>query len=256
MRRFRAVLSFLTVIPGGVHSVDLAAKGFSLAPLIGIVIAIPTFLALELYTFIGKLLAASIAVAIQLLLTGFLHIDGFADTVDGLASRRCGEEMLKIVKDPRRGSFAIAAVCLDIVLTLAAFYTLISLGREVLPILVAVYSWSYGSIAMHALSLPPEPYPGLGRAFSMAIRSRRSIAELLTILTAITIATSMLSFCVPIVVASMILATAVCSRVIRKRLGFATGDTMGFCYEMSKLVGLVVAASLSRALPFYIIWSR
>jgi adenosylcobinamide-GDP ribazoletransferase len=45
-----------------------------------------------------------------------LHLDGLADTADGLASRRSGEEMLEVMHDSRCGAFGVQATVLVLIL--------------------------------------------------------------------------------------------------------------------------------------------
>jgi adenosylcobinamide-GDP ribazoletransferase len=58
------------------------------------------------------LLAAVLSTAATILLTGGLHEDGLADTVDGLSSSRQREAVLQTMKDPRIGSFGALALML------------------------------------------------------------------------------------------------------------------------------------------------
>ena len=51
------------------------------------------------------LIAASLAVVTQVLLTRAMHLDGLADTVDGLGSARTGAAALAVMRDPRLGAF-------------------------------------------------------------------------------------------------------------------------------------------------------
>lgn len=48
---------------------------------------------------------------IPVLLTGGIHLDGYADTCDALASYASPEKKQEILKDPRCGAFAVIRVC-------------------------------------------------------------------------------------------------------------------------------------------------
>ena len=48
---------------------------------------------------------------IPVLLTGGIHLDGYADTCDALASCASPEKKQEILKDPRCGAFAVIRVC-------------------------------------------------------------------------------------------------------------------------------------------------
>lgn len=55
----------------------------------------------------GELLYAAVAAVVPLLITGGIHMDGYMDTVDALASWQPRERRLEIMKDSHCGSFAV-----------------------------------------------------------------------------------------------------------------------------------------------------
>ena len=59
----------------------------------------------------GALIKGAVGVTIPLLVTGGIHMDGFMDTVDALASCQPRERKLEILKDSRVGAFAAMACC-------------------------------------------------------------------------------------------------------------------------------------------------
>ncbi len=77
-------------------------------PLIGVVIALLLgvwfFLASLLQ--IDRLIMALVTMIIPLVITGGIHIDGFADTVDALSSHASQEKKRAILKDSNIGAFA------------------------------------------------------------------------------------------------------------------------------------------------------
>ncbi len=56
---------------------------------------------------LGSLIFGAVAVAIPLIITGGIHMDGFCDTVDALSSHGNKEDKLRILKDPNAGAFAV-----------------------------------------------------------------------------------------------------------------------------------------------------
>ena len=71
-----------------------------------------------------RLLGAVLAVAVLGLLTGGLHLDGLADTADGLASRRPREEALTIMRQGDTGPLGVAALVLAVLLQVTALAAL------------------------------------------------------------------------------------------------------------------------------------
>ena len=68
---------------------------------------------------VGTVLFAAVAALIPLFVTGGIHLDGFCDTVDALASHQTREKKLEILKDPSiccdgmYGLFALNLCALD-----------------------------------------------------------------------------------------------------------------------------------------------
>ena len=78
----RAALGFLTVVGGATPRDDRAPAWFGVVgALVGLAVGGAWWVAGELWP---ALLAAVIAVAVDAALTGFLHLDGLADSADGL----------------------------------------------------------------------------------------------------------------------------------------------------------------------------
>lgn len=80
-------------------------------PLIGLCIG--AVMALWLYLCdrlaLGTVLRGTVGAALPLLITGGIHMDGFMDTTDAMASWKSPEERLAILKDSHVGAFAVMA---------------------------------------------------------------------------------------------------------------------------------------------------
>lgn len=71
-------------------------------------------------TWLSSLAIAILIVITHIVMTGGLHLDGVADTADGLLSNRSKDEMLAIMKDPRVGSNAVIALLCVLLLKIVA----------------------------------------------------------------------------------------------------------------------------------------
>ena len=70
---------------------------------------------------IGIFINAAVSVLIPVLITGGIHIDGFCDTTDAIASFADSQKKLEIMSDPHIGSFAVTGLCSMFLLQFALF---------------------------------------------------------------------------------------------------------------------------------------
>ena len=93
--------------------------GILIGAAVGFVYLIDNFLSL------GKMLRTALLVAVPVMITGGIHMDGYLDTVDARSSYGEREKKLEILSDPHAGAFAIIwAVIYYILLT--GFYSELS----------------------------------------------------------------------------------------------------------------------------------
>ena len=116
LRSFAIALSMYSKIP--VPMVEWNEKNMKYAmcffPVIGAVIGGLQLLAayvLTGYTSCGRFFTAVVMTLIPVAVTGGIHLDGFADTVDALSSYGDREKKLEILKDPNTGAFAVILLC-------------------------------------------------------------------------------------------------------------------------------------------------
>jgi len=159
-----ACLQFITAIPLGKPR-PFDARGiitcFPLAGLaIGFVLAIFDLMATTLWP---PLVAAVLDVGLLAAVTGALHLDGLADTADGLYGGREHEKALAIMKDSRVGAMGLVAVGLLLLIKTAAIGH-IDQGRFLALMVVPAYARSGMMFGMRFL-----PYArgkeGTGSAF-------------------------------------------------------------------------------------------
>ena len=104
-------LSMYSKIP--VPTVDWNEKNMKYAmcffPVAGVVTGALEYAAgyaLLTWTDCGSLFFAAVMTMIPVLVTGGIHLDGYADTMDALSSYGDREKKLEILKDPHTGAFA------------------------------------------------------------------------------------------------------------------------------------------------------
>lgn len=70
---------------------------------------------------LGGFMKGTVCALIPLLVTGGIHMDGFMDTCDALASWQPKERRLEILKDSHVGAFAVMGCCAYLLLSAAVF---------------------------------------------------------------------------------------------------------------------------------------
>ncbi|QSB12771.1 adenosylcobinamide-GDP ribazoletransferase [Natronosporangium hydrolyticum] len=120
----RDALGFLTVLP--VRAGPLTARAVALFPVVGALIGATWVAAGWLgYQLGGPLVAAALVLAVDLVITGALHLDGLADTADGLAAHRPPDQVREVMKDPRIGAVGAAALTTTLLLRFALLAALV-----------------------------------------------------------------------------------------------------------------------------------
>ena len=246
IRGFLALLSFLTIIPTKVHDVFLAAEYFHLVPIVGFIEGV--IVILPLFIPIPSMMKAILALLAFYILTGFNHLDGFADFIDTLASRKKNEEALKIMKEPWRGSMAIASTTLLILVT---YISLIVLVENKWYSIILAQILAFESMFILAILSNPPTYQGLGKLFiTRAKRPRKIMANIIlmlviTFLILLFYGPDLVKILTLIIMTITTLLTILYAYVKSHRvLGYSTGDVLGFCLELSRSANLLIASIL------------
>ncbi len=198
---------------------------------------------------IGAVLFAAVSVALPVIITGGIHLDGFCDVCDALAANQSKERSLEILKDPHAGAFAVIRLCVYMLLNFGLLHELYL--RNCAGIF-AVYFISRCFSAACALTLPNARSEGMLAAFT-AKTNRLEAGSLLTAQCVLGLAAWIwLTF--PAGLSSLVLCafTTVWYRsVVRRRFGGATGDATGYYQqitELALLLGLLIGDVLTKCI--------
>ncbi len=176
---FKVALQFLTRLPVRVPEPwpeGALARSVAMFPLIGLLIGAVGALAFTIAIWLGlpPALAAVLAVAVQILLTGGLHEDGLADLADGFGGGRTREEKLEIMRDSTLGSFGVIALILALLARIGAIAALAQ-PATVAAVLLAAAAISRAMMPPVMLWLAPARRDGLA-----ATSGRPQLARVLT----------------------------------------------------------------------------
>ncbi|MEW9122152.1 MAG: adenosylcobinamide-GDP ribazoletransferase [Thermotaleaceae bacterium] len=144
MKRFLLMIQFLTRIPLNMElEVDERdfSEGIIYFPLVGLIIGLFIVAAYTVGLHLGGiLLAAVMAVTVEVFISGGLHLDGLGDTFDGVYSNRPREQILEIMKDSRLGTNAALAIILILMLKIALISSMQSQHIYSVLLLMPVFS--------------------------------------------------------------------------------------------------------------------
>ena len=225
------------------------------APLVGLLLAVPAGL---LVWGAGRspLLASALVIALLALLTRGLHLDGLADTADGLGSGRPAAGALAIMRQSDIGPFGVATLVLTVLVQTAALAAVVdghSPARATLAVAVMLVVSRTALPLACRVGIPAARPGGLGATVAGSVPTWAAVC-----LSALVVAASAAAgfwagdhgagalLPPPL---GWALATALglgagllVTRRCVTRLGGVTGDTLGAAVEVSITVTLVVLA--------------
>ncbi len=105
-------------------------------PLIGAIIGAILILWYYICEFLAlnSIIFAAFATYIPIFVTGGIHVDGFCDTIDALASCQPIERKMKILKDPNCGAFALIKTIMYFLITFSLYTQLEITGLLIISV--------------------------------------------------------------------------------------------------------------------------
>ncbi|WP_053753057.1 adenosylcobinamide-GDP ribazoletransferase [Streptomyces sp. MMG1533] len=251
----RFAFGTLTVLPVKVTRWDReAARGGMLcAPAAGLVVgagsaALGVFL---LFLGAGPLLAAVASTAVPAALTRGLHLDGLADTADGLGSGKPAEDALRIMKQSDIGPFGVITLVFVLFAQVAAVSQLYgdSWARGAVAAVVSATAARLALTLAARTGVPAARPEGLGAAVAGVVPVRGAMIAAVAVTLAAAVAGALFGPYDAVRTALAVLAAlAVAELLLRhcvRRFGGVTGDVFGGLAETAATVALV-ALTLGR----------
>lgn len=236
-RALRSALGFLTAVGGAAEPSPRALLWFGpVGAAIGGLVGLVWWASAR---FLPLAVAAGLAVAADLVLTGFLHLDGLADSADGLLPPLARDRRLAVMRQPDIGAFGVGAV----VLVLGLRWSALAALSPQRPALVAGL-WALSRAAM-AATMGGVPYARATGGLADLFRSRRWTGISVSVALPLGLGLvawgagwqGLLAGGFGLLIGGGVVVLAA------RRLGGFTGDVLGALGMVVESVGLVVATA-------------
>ena len=246
-------VGLLTVLPVGSPRADRETAGAAMlwAPAVGMGLGAAAGVAVWTLGEAGAspLVAAVLAIAVLAALTRALHLDGLADTADGLGSGKDPAGALAVMKASDIGPFGVISLILALLLQVAAIGALVSGGPDHHAVAILALAGASARIPIVWACRPAIPAAradGLGalvagtspKAFAWSwAATALCLGALIGGLTDVGALRAVVA------VALALLAAGALLEHCRRRFGGMTGDVLGALVETAMTVALVVLST-------------
>ncbi len=247
-RDSRLAARFLTRLPlgsdgGNAHVIDdgrplaEAARAF---PLVGLLAGLIAGAALWAGVSLGlpPLLSALLGLAALAMVTGALHEDGLADTMDGLGGGATREDRLGIMRDSRIGAFGTIALVFSVAIRAAALSGMRD-DAAALAALIAAAVLSRAIIPAVMAAFEPARGDGLAVGAGRPDMDGAATAAVLGVLLALLFAGFEGGAAAALAAGG---AAFLFARFAAQRLGGITGDVLGACQQAAEIAALLALA--------------
>ncbi len=247
VQSFLIALAFLTVLPVRLRrlpSNSVVAVSRLWYPVVGLLLGASLgFAAYGLLAVASPGLTAFLVLALWVIATGALHLDGLADLADGLFGGRDPQERLKIMRDPQVGTFGVLACVLVLLGKFVLLQELATRDREAMAhaLAASVLVARCGILLMAGLSRYPRP-EGTGKAVIAAAGLADAIVGII-LAVLLNRLFGPACGCAGVLCAASwaLLVVLVLTWLGQRRLGGVTGDCLGAGVEMAEMSYLLAA---------------
>jgi adenosylcobinamide-GDP ribazoletransferase len=248
MAGLASAFAFATVLPAGRAAAAAPGRGTVAAlPVVGLALGLAAAAALWAGSWAfgaHSLLAGMLPVTILLALTRGMHIDGLADTADGLGCYGPPQRALAVMHDGSTGPFGVAVVVVVILTQIAAFAALPAGLTGTMAAVTAVMVGRVAAVLASRRGVPAAAGSSLGATVAGS-QSPSVVAVWVMAAAGLAVFATGRPWQGPAAVAVAILLAALLIRHCVRRFGGVTGDVMGAAVEVATtvtLLGLVVRA--------------
>ena len=244
MNGLALLFKFMTRLPVGFEpkfDSDNLGKSMKFFPIVGIVMGLILFgfywgLSYIVYS---PLVMAVILVIIEVVLTGGLHLDGLADTFDGIFSYRSKQKMLEIMKDSRLGTNGGLVLILYFMLKVALLYEIeMIMGVPSGLVLLLVPAFARLNSVVNCASAPYARPTGMGKTFVDNTNACGVAIAATTVLIfgGIVCKLFLLSYMILGIIPVLMILGYIFAKLMTRKIGGITGDTLGAVVEISEIL--------------------
>ncbi|GAA1744716.1 adenosylcobinamide-GDP ribazoletransferase [Luedemannella helvata] len=243
---FRLAVTTLTVLPLRPGRIDRPAAGaaMALAPGVGLALGAVAGAVGAALVEVGAngLLAGVLVVAFTALATRGLHLDGLADTVDGLGSHRPAAQALEIMKRPDVGAFGAAALVLTLLAQAASAAAVVSAGwlAAVAGVAAALGAGRLAIATACRRGVPPARPDGLGALAASTVGWPALSAGALAVAAVAVWAVPGRPWAGPLAVMAGLVVSVLLTAHCVRRFGGVTGDVLGGACEAATTFTYIV----------------
>ena len=238
MSGFILMLSFFTRIPVGkfvIYDDDKYRKGLVTFPLVGLVIGF--FLAAMTFLPLLKETHKSVLIILTYLwVSGGIHLDGLADSADGLLSGRSKERILEIMKDSRIGSFGVIGLILYFLVFYVSVQSLDFKWLWLMPFVGKSHGFIIAGVSQYA-----REEQGMGYIFLHHINPKHSFfVAMINVFVCFLVLqwSGLFAWTASFALVSFI------SKNVKKKIDGHTGDTIGLIIEMGQICFIFMGSAL------------
>lgn len=251
-KRLIMAIQFLTIVPLPVRiDWDMAriADTSGVFPLVGLMLGLAMAgAAFVMHNIFSPALTTALVMLALVAAYGGLHLDGLADTFDGIATRGDRQRKLQSMKDSAVGPMGVIAMIFALAikfLALAELASSLSAYLGALMLMNMASRWAMVAAMYHGA---PAREDGLGRAFMNDMSARHMIEATLWATVAIAVPALMLAELRTVawhvgVILGMCAVYALARAMTRfcgGQFGGHTGDTVGATGELSEITFIMV----------------
>jgi len=248
---FLAALQFLTSIPVPLKralSPEQLGRATAFFPLVGLIIGgIMAGLNRILLYVLPAAVVNALLIATLAVITGAMHLDGFADTCDGIAGHKTVEERWRVMRDSRTGAFGVVGIA---VLLLFKYVSLNNIPDFLMTAALIFMPVASRWAMVYAIFAYPYARPeGLGANYKKSTRwPQFTIATVFTVAVAAAL-TLLSSYTGLLLIPGILIMTTILAVYFKHKFAGLTGDTYGAINEAAEVTALLLVIIIVTVAP-------